>query len=124
MKPCIEHRQIKMLLKMVHSMDCILEEHPVDEYNKLPKPAAKKFVDAAFTIGSLQKQLFEHYSKLDEPIKLFNFTTKIHLVQRCALEAEHLRPCLTWCFSGEDYEENPTTDSGVCARQQCSWRFA
>lgn len=95
------HKQIKLLLSLSHKLDVILSEHPLAEgYFKLPDEAARRFTNTAFNLGSILKQLSEHFQH--EGIKVFNFVPKTHMLLHCALIAKHLHPGLTWCFAGED----------------------
>lgn len=97
------------------SMLGLLRAHPVREGNwKLPGPAARQMINASFLMGSLLKQVSEHYSALD--VKVFNFVPKAHMLLHVALLSQHLHPCITWCFAGEDMMRRTQMLVRACVR--------
>ena len=59
------------------------------------------FQRAIFLFLLVQNQLGAYFPSIG--IKLFDVTIKSHALAHVAFQAAFLNPCLTWCWSGEDF---------------------
>lgn len=96
-----EHKLIRLLLKKNVKFDETLDQHPTSDYYNLPSEVHKEFVEDAFSVAQMHKQLNEIYAAQD--MKVFNVTAKTHCVLHIAMAAEWVHPGLYWCYSGEDF---------------------
>ena len=102
MKATDEHKAIKLLLKKTHQLNCILDNHKVqDGYIALPERIGNTFIDACFTMAQLQKQLGESFKA--QGIKIFTMTAKTHCMMHTALLCKAIHPALVWCYQGESF---------------------
>lgn len=47
---------------------------------------------------------------------LFDITSKLHYLKHCILQAQHLHPSISWCYSGEDYMHRARTLTQSCVK--------
>ena len=66
----------------------------------LKKPAAQ-LSELALSYISLYLNLSEHFA--NEGVKIFNVTSKAHMMVHSLLLAGHVHPYVVWCFKGEDF---------------------
>ena len=93
-------RKVQVMLKANICMEDILTQHR--EAYALPPLAAKQFEKAAFANCQLQSQLAEHFLN-EGGQKLFDVTSKAHMVLHAAKFSKHISPRRVWCFLGEDF---------------------
>ncbi|CAE8616927.1 unnamed protein product, partial [Polarella glacialis] len=92
------HRKVHLMLKLNVRMETLLTEYR-DE-SALPPAAAREFTDACQNMMLLYTQLAEHF--VQEGEKLFDITSKSHMVMHSAILSKYLSPRRVWCFAGED----------------------
>jgi len=94
------HKDITVLLQANVQMEKILDKFA--DSVALPANVAKQFIKCSRLMAQLLCKCSEHY--LPNPnLKVFNITSKTHMVIHCALLSKYLNPRKVWCFSGEDF---------------------
>ena len=106
------HKKIKLMLKLNVKMESILCDYREDF--ALPGEAAAQFKEAAFGLVQLQTQIAEHF--IDSDVRLFDITSKTHMMLHCALIAKHLNPRVVWCFTGEDMMKHSQLLAKSCVK--------
>lgn len=107
------HRKINLLMKCNLKMEEIMNRNK--HRHNIPKRSADELVSAAFTMGQLHLSLCEHFLD-DENHKLFNVTSKSHMVLHCVLTSMYINPARTWCFAGEDFMRKVQKLGESCCR--------
>ena len=96
------HREILHLLEIDLEIDVILDRfHPQDGYYAVPAKHAKKIKELALQSVSLHTHLEEHFTA--EGLKIFNITSKSHMMAHALVLSKDIHPYLVWCFTGEDF---------------------
>ena len=96
----VMYKSILILLQANVKMEQILNKFA--NHVALPENEANEFLKCSRIMAQLLVKCTEHY--LPNPdLKVFNITSKTHMVIHCALLAKYLNPRKVWCFSGEDF---------------------
>ena len=106
----IVHQQIALMIKWFIRLDVILDQHPPQDFPKLPDPEAAEFSQKCFEVLSIIKYVNGYFaanpvqipgSAVSKP--LFNVTIKCHCLTHIAHMASFINPRLSICYSGEDF---------------------
>ena len=96
---CLQHRQIRLALRMSARMEELLVEHKREI--KLPTEAAAELEKCALAYLQLNTALAQHYNAMGW--KIFDITIKFHYLVHASRGAKWLNPRLGWTYSGEDF---------------------
>lgn len=106
------HKCIKMMLKLNVQMETILKDYK-GSYT-LPEHVAMQFKAAAFGMAQFTTKAAEHF--LGSNFKLFDVTSKLHMVMHVAILSHYVSPRLTWCFMGEDMMKHYASLAASCVK--------
>ena len=80
----------------------------------LPPGAAQEFQETTTAMLLLLTQVAEHF--IAEGVKLFDITSKAHMLQELAVLSRSINPKVTWCFMGEDQMQRMQQVAKACVR--------
>ena len=108
----ILHQRITLMLKYNINMEEILTAHK-DEF-VLPAGVAAQFEDSANLMLLLLTQVADHF--VEDGLKVFDITSKTHMLQELAVLSRAVNPRVTWCFMGEDMQQRMQQITKCCVR--------
>lgn len=106
------HRQIELILKA----NIALEQYISDYKGEFAFPplVAQRFEETCNTMLLLQSQVAEHF--VGEGLKLFDITSKTHMLQELAIASKYISPRVVWAFMGEDQMQRVQKVAQSCTR--------
>ena len=106
------HRRIALMLKHnVHLEDMIT--HHKEDFSLPPGPA-QEFEETANGMLLLLTQIADHF--VEEGLKVFDITSKSHMLQELAILSRCINPKVIWCFMGEDQMQRMQQIAKACVR--------
>jgi len=106
------HRRIALMLKHnVHLEDMIT--HHKEDFSLPPGPA-QEFEETANGMLLLLTQIADHF--VEEGLKVFDLTSKSHMLQELAILSRCINPKVIWCFMGEDQMQRMQQIAKACVR--------
>lgn len=92
------HKRISLMLKHNVHLEELITEHKEDFC--LPPGPAEDFEETTNGMLLLLSQIADHF--VGEGMKLFDITSKCHMLQELSILSKCMNPKVTWCFLGED----------------------
>ena len=116
MKPMELHQQIYLMLKPNVQLETTLTQYK--DAIAFPAAIAQQLKEAAFGMCRLQGQIANHFVEVasETGVKLFDITSKAHMLLHCAMMSKYINPKVVWCFSGEDFMHKHQTLAMACVR--------
>ena len=96
------HQQVAFVLRASVKLEDMVNEH--SNLFRYPPANAAEFMqttDQYLQMVSLAARTFN-----EEGRRLFDVTTKFHILWHCADSASKLNPCKSWCYMGEDFMQH------------------
>ncbi len=94
----ILHQQITFMLRCSVKIEAMLKEHR--GLFRYPPDIAAEFLQTTERYLQLTSSIARQYNEAGK--KLWDVTTKHHILWHCAKSAELLNPSRSWCYMGED----------------------
>ena len=113
----VPHQQVEFLLRNSVRLEDMIREHK--SLNRYPAALADEFLNSAEQYLQLTSGVARHYTEAGR--KLFDVTTKCHMLWHCAYSARFLNPALSWCYMGEDNMQHVRRIAASALRGTPSW---
>lgn len=113
MNPGIQlHKRIALMLKHNVHLENLITEYKQDF--AFPPGPAQEFEECTSSMLLLLTQIADHF--VGEGLKLFDITSKSHMLQELSILARSINPSTTWCFMGEDMQQRMQQIAKTCVK--------
>ena len=106
------HKRIALMLKQNVHLEDMITFHKEDF--AFPAGAAQEFEETTSSMLQLLTQVADHF--VEEGMKVFDITSKSHMLQELALLSRCMNPKVVWCFMGEDMMQRMQQVAKACVR--------
>lgn len=111
------HQQVAFMLRCSVKMETMLKENR--EFFRYPPALASEYLQTAEKYLQLTSSIARQYNESGK--RLFDLTTKHHILWHCAKSAAVLNPAKSWCYMGEDNMQHVRRLASSCLAGTKQW---